>query len=237
MIVSDLLKASLRKINVFSIGEVPEPEELVNALSALQSMLRAWSADNLLVFSSVKDSFALTPATYLYTWGTGGTFNSGRPNNILGASIVDSGGISHGVDIISEIKYRNISVKGTSSRPSSLYLQPSYPFANVYLYPVPVEIETLNTDSLKPFTETSSFSGLSDVIQFPAYYEEAIIYSLAIRCAPEYGKKITEGIASIANLSYNRLAITNIANKIEPVNLLIPINRNSGYSINTDSYK
>ena len=71
MIVQEWLTASLRKLGVFASGEIPAPENLADALSAGQSMLRSWAAERINVFASVKEPVTLTPGTLLYTWGTG----------------------------------------------------------------------------------------------------------------------------------------------------------------------
>ena len=238
MVVQDWLTASLRKLGVFASGETPTPENLADALSAGQSMLRSWAAERINVFASVKESVTLTSGTFLYTWGTGGSINSDRPHQILGASIVDSSGVTHLVDIISEGKYRSITVKATISRPYALFFQPTFPLANVYLYPVPDTAETFSLDSLKAFTETSSFTALSDTLSFPPQYEEPLIYNLAVRLAPEFGKAISAEVAAIANSSYNRIITLNSANQVEPVAVIVPASAShrARYSINSDSY-
>jgi hypothetical protein len=238
VIVEDWLKASLRKINVYASGETPTPENLADALSAGQSMLRSWAAERINVFASTKETVTLTPGTFLYTWGTGGSINTDRPHQVLDASIVDGSGVTHEVEIISERKYRSVTVKATISRPYALFFHPAFPLANIYLYPVPDTAETLSLDSLKAFTETSSFTDLTDTLSFPAQYEEALIYNLAIRLAPEFGKTITTEVAAIASSSYNRIITLNSANQVEPASIVLPASAPYGarYSINSDSY-
>jgi len=238
MLVSDLLSASLRKIGALSSGETIETARQAEALSALQSMLRSWSALSSNVFATVKENATLTAGKASYTWGSGGDIVTARPNQVLGAYILDSGGMTHPVDIIAEGRYRSISNKDTSSRPYSLFFHPTYPLANIYLYPVPDSAETLYLDSFKPFTETGSFGLTTDTLTFPVYYEEAIIFNLAIRLAPEYGRAVFSEVALIAKTSYSTLVTINAANQVEPIFVPIPANGcyGAGYSINTDSY-
>ena len=238
MLVSDLIKASMRKLGVVASGELPTPEELNDALSALQSMLRSWAALNINIFASVKESFTLTSSKFLYTWGAGGDITTDRPNQVAGAYILESGGVTHPVDIISEGKYRNISVKGTISRPYALFFHPTFPLAEIYLYPVPQDAEALYLDSFKPFSESGSIDALGSTISFPGFYEEPLIYSLAGRLAPEYGKTLAPEVAAIAASSYDRLIIRNAAERVEPVYILTPASSPYGarYSINSDTY-
>jgi hypothetical protein len=239
MTVQQLITAALRKISVVASGEDPTANELADGLSALQSMLRSWAAEKINIFASVKESFTLTVGTYLYTWGTAGSINTARPNSVLGVYILDSAGVSHNVDIISENKYRLISIKATTGRPYALFAHMTYPLVNIYLYPVPDTAEVMYLDSMKPFTEASSFSAQTDTISFPPEYEEVLIYNLAIRSAPEFGKTIPVEVAAVASRSYERLTRLNLANTIEPVIISLPVGRSQGshYSINSDTYR
>ena len=239
MLVSDLLTTSLRKIGALSSGETIETTRQSEALSALQSMLRSWGALKANVFASIKEHITLTPTQYVYTWGSGGDITTARPNQVIGAYILDSDGTTHPVDLISEGRYRGITMKTTTSRPYALYYHPDYPLANVYLYPVPETAEDLYLDSFKPFTETGSFGLSTDTLVFPVYYEEPMVYNLAIRLAPEYGKAVPIEVAAIAKESYDIMVIRNSADQLEPVYILVPASGpyGAGYSINSDSYR
>lgn len=238
MLVSGLLSSSLRKIGALSSGETIEASRQIEALSALQSMLRSWGAISNNVFASVKESVSLVSGQSEYTWGSGGDISTTRPNQVTGAYVLDSSGVTHPVDIIDERKYRNISVKSTLSRPFALYFYPNYPLSKLFLYPVPSTVETLYLDSYKPFVETGSFGLTTDTLVFPGYYEEPMIYNLAIRLAPEYGKTVSEEVKSIAKSSYMSMTTLNAANHIEQVYVIVPASSPYGarYSINSDSY-
>jgi len=237
MLVSDLLKSSLRKIGALSSGETIEPARQTEALSALQSMLRSWGALSQNVFASVTESVTLEVDTEVYTWGSDGDISTLRPNHVTGAYILDNSGVSHPMRLISGTRYRTIPIKTISARPYSLYFDPLYPLANVYLYPVPNAAETLYLTSFKSFIETGSFGLSTDTLIFPGYYEEPMIYNLAIRLAPEYGKIASAEIALIARESLNTLNILNLSNQIESIGINIPVNSFGHYSINTDSYR
>jgi len=239
MLVSDILKASLRKIGALSSGETIETARQAEALSALQIMLRSWGGVNSNIFASVQESFVLSAGSLSYSWGSGGDIDTLRPNQVLGAYILDSGGTSHPIDIISKDSYRAISVKDTSARPYDLYFSSLYPLAYIYLYPVPAEVETLYLDSYKPFTQSGSFGLVTDSISFPVTYEEAIIYNLAMRLAPEYGRSVSADVAMIAKESLADITVANLAGRIEPVYLLIPGDGINGsrYSINSNTFR
>jgi len=233
MLVLDVIKSAMRKLGAIASGETATPAEQADGLSALQSMLRSWSAEKINVFSSVHETFTLVVGTYEYSWGIGEDINSLRPNQLIGAAIADAALITYPMDIISEGKYRRITDKTLSNRPYSIYVSYTYPSVKVYLYPRPAAAETLILDSLKPFTETSSFDSVDDTLQMPSMYEEPIIYNLAVRIAPEFGKQIPASVAAVAISSYNRIITRNSANYVEPVGIAIPAGSTSRYNINT----
>jgi len=230
---------SLRKIGALSSGETIETTRQAEALSALQVMLRSWGALGINVYATIKDTFTLAAGTASYSWGSGGTFNSVRPSLIVGAYVLDSSNVSHPVEIITEGQYRLIISKTTSGRPYALFYHPLYPLGYVYTYPVADAAESLCIDSYKPFVETGSFGLTTDTLVFPEYYEEPIVYNLAIRLAPEYGKSVSAEVAAIAKSSYNDLIIANSARRVEPVSIIVPGSYPYGtlYSINSDSYR
>lgn len=231
MIVSTLIKSALRKVGVLSSGENPETAREAETLEALQIMLRSWAQKRILVFASVKESFSLVSTQSLYTWGTGGNIITTRPHQLLGAFIRVSG-TDYPVEIISEGRYRDISSKATVSRPEYLFYHPLYPLGAIYLYPTPQDAETMWLESLKPFTETSSFTTVSDVLSFPPNYEEAIVYNLALRLAPEYGVQMSAEAVAIAGNSYDSLVVLNASNQVEPISLSLPVDGcRGGYNI------
>lgn len=232
MIVSDLIQASLRKIGALSTGEIPS--SYTETLQALQVMLRSWAQRGMLVFSSTRENFNLTPSQSLYTWGASGNITSARPHQILSAFVRDSNGVDHEIRLISEGEYNAVLSKSALGRPSCLFYHPTFPLGNVFVYPTPQVSESLHIESLKPFTETSSFSAATDTLSFPPNYEEALIYNLAIRLAPELGITISQETSAIANTSYSYLTTLNSANAVEPVCIKLPVGHSPGrrYDIN-----
>ena len=239
MLVSSLLSSSLRKIGALSSGETIETTRQAEALTALQSMLRSWGAVSMNIFATVKESHTLTSGIGSYTWGSGGNIATTRPNQVTGAYILEGGTTTHPVDIITEGTYRGISVKNTTGLPYSLFFHPNYPLASLYLYPVPDSAYVLYLDSYKPFTETSSFGLTTDTISFPSYYEEPIIYNLAVRLAPEYGKSVSSEVGAIAKSSLDALINANVSGRVEQIYIHVPASAPYGsrYSINSDSYR
>jgi hypothetical protein len=234
MVVRTLLESAMKKIGVIAPRETANVNDLNDCLATLQSMLRLWATKSLLVFATSKDSKVLTPSTASYTWGSGGVITSSRPSSILGAYVSDGSGNDFPVNIISEREYNDISRKATTGRPEYLFFYPAYPLATIYLYPTPDAAYTLNVDSRRPFTETSSFLLLTDTLLFPPSYEEPMIYWLAVRIAPEFGKTVPPEVLMVAEAGYEAIAGVNSSNQVSPIHVNFPAGRSriGNYDIN-----
>jgi hypothetical protein len=218
MLVSELLEASLRKIGGMSSGETIETTRQAEALSALKSMLRAWGGKSINVFATVHEEVSLVAGTTSYSWGSGGDINTARPTKIVQAYLV-SGTSSSPVQILTEGKYARIGDKTITGPPSSILYRPTYPLGLLYTVPIADSSYTLNVFSIKSFTESGSFTLVTDEIDFPLMYEEPIIYNLAIRLAPEYGRNVSAEVAEIAKTSYNDLVALNASMQVESIPL------------------
>jgi hypothetical protein len=219
MLVSDIINASLRKIGVLSSGEAIESTRQSEALVALQNMLRLWGAVGATAFYTVRESVNLASGKISYTWGDAGDISTARPNSVLGGHVDTE---TRPINLISEREYRNIATKNTAGQPTSIYVNYTYPLVEFYVYPVTTgDGHVLSVDSLKPFTETSSFATVADTLNFPVYYEEPIICNLALRLAPEYGRVASEDLKSLALFGLNTLKEIHTINKMEFVESIL----------------
>ncbi|MCC7570623.1 packaged DNA stabilization gp4 family protein [Candidatus Micrarchaeota archaeon] len=226
------MATSLRKIGALSSGETIETARQAEALQALQVMLRGWSSQSINIFVATKEDITLIGGVGSYTWGSGGDIATTRPNQVISAYLL-SGSTTSRIEIIDEGKYRRITDKTVSGTPSLLLYRPSYPLGQIFLFPVPSSAFTLVSYSYKEFTETGSFALTTDTMALPAVYQEAVIYNLALRLAPEYGKTASSDVRSVAETSFMDLVNLNAANQIETVTLGLPIGfKYTDYAIN-----
>jgi hypothetical protein len=151
-------------------------------------MLSSWSNENLVIFQKVREEFSFVANTAAYTWGTGGTFNSSRPIEVLKANLEIQGTDPQEIPlkILTTKEFAEISLKETDSNyPSSVYFDGAYPLLGVAFWPVPNTTEKAVFYSLKPFSTLT----LSTELSYPPGYEKAIRYNLAIDLSPEYGRQ------------------------------------------------
>jgi hypothetical protein len=194
----DYVATALRLIGALAPGESAEASEAADGLASLNRMLGSWSNENLLVYSRVRETFTLTSSVASYTLGTGGTLNTTRPVSIERAFLRDASSatpIEYEIHIASLEEWQSTTAKDVNGIPSVLYADGAYPLMGINLYPRPSQAYSLGLWSLK---ELTAISTLDTVVSMPAGYEEALIYNLAIRLAPEYGKTTPAEVVKIA---------------------------------------
>lgn len=196
MTAREIVSAALRKIGALASGETASAADANDGLSELNRMIGSWSTDGLLIYAKTADSLTLVAGTASYTMGTGGTFSTTRPQEILEALIRDSSNSDYPLTLRTLSEYASIGTKSSqSSLPTDLYEDGGYPLRTLTLYPVPSSAYTLIVYSLKPLTSVST---LDTTISLPPGYDDALIYNLAVRLAPEYGKTVSDVVSLMA---------------------------------------
>jgi hypothetical protein len=195
----DLVTASLRKIGAIAPGESLAAAEAVDALAELNRMIGGWGTEGLLIYKTTRDSLTLVVGTAAYTMGTGGTFNVARPQQIVEVLVRDetqSPALEYPVNVLSTSDWAAITQKDVSSAyPTDMQDDGGYPYRTLTFHPKPSVAHKIITFSLKPLTEIAT---LDTVVSVPPGYDEALIYNLAIRLAPEYGKAVPDAVNMIA---------------------------------------
>lgn len=210
MTVQELIEGAFRlcgqKINTAT--------DLANGLTALNQMLNFWGAERLMIYAVTKESLTLAAGTGTYTIGSGGNFNTVRPQKLLDAYIRDSDSNDHWVDIsMTQNEYNAIYDKTATGRPEHLYYSPEYILGKIYFDLIPDTAETFILDSWKQITE---FASLGATIVLPKEYEKALRFNLAIDLAPEYVVVLDKTVIQQAVLGKAILENIN-APAVEPV--------------------
>lgn len=194
----ELIAASLRLIGAIAPGETPAAQESTDGLATLNRMLSSWSNEELLIYSRVNETLTLTISDGSYTIGTSGDLNTSRPQRIDEAAIRDDSvtpSVDYPLRLVSLAEWQSVRVKDVDGVPQSLFSDGAFPLETLYLYPRPNKAFKLVLWSWKPI---SSISTLDTSISLPPGYEEAMIYNLALRLSPEYGRPVSELVNSTA---------------------------------------
>ena len=95
------------------------------------------------------------------------------------------GGLDYPVAVFALEQYEMIGLKGLNGPwPKAVYYQPSEQLGTIYVWPNPAQGEM----HLFAYTQFQAFSNLTDTLQFPPGYVNAIRFNLAERLMPMFGK-------------------------------------------------
>lgn len=214
----DIITGAAKLLGVIFKNEQLSADEANDGLIALNDMLDTWSNDNLATVAYTLENFSLTGASS-YTIGSGGTFNTSRPINIITA-VVHLSSVDYNLDIIAPEQYQTeIAVKSTtSSIPEYLTYDNGYPLGTIKMYAVPTSGSTLYLQSNKPL---SNLSALTTTVDLPPGWKRALKNNLAIDLAPEYG---VEPPASVVRNAATALGAIKRSTSINNAMPLMPSN-------------
>ncbi len=221
-----IIEASLRKINSLGSGESLPAEDAADALQALNAMIGMWSVDGDLVYTMTWETFPVIGGTQSYNIGPGQTFDTDRPLEILAMNLQVPGGVAYPIVELDERQWSAISIKDISGIPYGAYYDANSPIANFKFYYVPAVNYQFNIYSRKIL---ASFPSLNTDLDLPPGYEEALIYNLAIRLAPEYEKEPSATVINTANAARSAIAAQNTRNQNNAVSLDAALTRMGQY--------
>lgn len=201
--VSDIIRRALRSIGAIAGGETPSSTEEADALQVLNAMLDSWNTESLSVYALRDETLTLTGAAS-YTIGSGGDLNTTRPVRLETAYERISDADYHVRLASADAWYRLASKTTTGEVAEWLYYEPSYPLGRLYLYPQP----TTGVLHLVTRVPLAAYSA-ADSLALPPGYQDAIVYHLAMRLAPEYGRPVTPELAALARAAKDNIKLGN----------------------------
>lgn len=204
--VQTLIDRALRMNGVLTAGSVANATDTADCLIAINAMIESWRNERLMVYAQTKFTLTLVAGTSSYTIGTGGDVNTTRPLKIEDA-YQTLGTIDYPVEIISDIRWNQISDKATVSEiVQVLYYEPSLATGTLHVWPVPTAVYNVTLQVWEPLL---AYTAATDTIALPPGYERALAYNLAVEIAPEYGEGLTGTVVEIARTSKAALKKTN----------------------------
>jgi hypothetical protein len=88
---------------------------------------------------------------------------------------------------------------------SCFYFENSLALAKIRLYPLPDKAYTLYLDAWYQFTRYAK----GDTVSLPVGYEDLIVYNLAVRVAPDFGKVLAQQVGTLAESLLNKIKDVN----------------------------
>lgn len=187
--VSQIIDAALRKVAALSSGTSATAANQADAMVALNAMLKTFQTKGMPLWAIKETSFPLT-ATRTYTIGVGQTINVPAPLKIIQAYNKNvASGSSVPMNIRTRFDYNQMQpVSTTTGYPIDLEYEPGNQTGTIRIWPLPDSSSISNNQITivyqRPFEDAVA---LTDNIDFPQFWHEAIIYGLASRLSPEYG--------------------------------------------------
>lgn len=194
-----IITDAMRALGALASGEAATAAEGADGLRLLNLMLANWNTQELAVYSIHQATLPVTAGTQLYTLGTGGTWNIPRPVRIETA-VLRKGGIDYSMELLNYQDWQQIFIKGLQGTFSwYLYNDQNFPLSGCYIWPVPTENGQI---ILTHWAQLTQFTDLSHDQSFPPGYELAMIYSLAVYLAPQFGREVTPVLAGLASQTF-----------------------------------
>jgi hypothetical protein len=224
---NDVITASLRKIGVLAIeaGEVATAAAATAGLDDLNMMLKSWATRRLVLRApTLLGGFALTAAKYSYSVKVSGDLNTACPLSVLSAYYRDASGYDYPLDLLTREQYDGYFDKAvTTGAPQALFFDPGATqqaarAGTIYIYPVPDSAATY-TLYIEALVSLTSFATLTTAYTLPDEYLEAIVYNLAVRLAPDYGRPTPAEVAAIAKASFDNICRLNAPQLVRSVDM------------------
>jgi hypothetical protein len=206
-----LIRKAMLEIGALTKTEQPAADEANDALDALNDLIASWSnfSDN--IYSRTQETFPLSAAA-TYTIGTGQTFNTARPIQIIEA-YTTSGNINYPLIIINQEQYNNITFPSATGYPEYLAYNNGYPYGVISLYPVPSGVTSITLLTEKAITQ---FATLDTSMSLPEGWARALIKNLAIDIAAAYGQEPSASLVKTAQDAVGAIKLSVVKSRPVP---------------------
>ena len=185
-----IVRRALRMVGAYTSTDLPRPEQMSDAITILNLMLKAWSQEGFLWLRRFIN-VTLVAGQNSYTLGPAATPAIDRPNYVFNANRKSSAGNEIPMVQLTRTDWMAIPNKTSAGVPVQFYYDSQTVNGTLYVWPTP---QTGTTDTLVLDVDRQldiMVDSLND-FDFPPQWYEAIAYNLAARLAPEYGLPLSE---------------------------------------------
>lgn len=185
----DLITLALKNAGVLGVGQSASATDMNDAAMMLNAMIGQWQRRRYLIWHLVEQSISATGAQS-YTVGPGGDFSmASRPsiiNYAFARQVINANPnqIDYPLSILpARETYAQVAMKQLQAFPQWAWYDAAYPLGNFFVYPV----ITSQFSIYIGYPEIlSSFASLTDTINMPPEYIEALIFNLSVTLAGIY---------------------------------------------------
>lgn len=174
--VNDVCTAALRKAGILALGDSAAPEEMAEAISELNLMLKEWQSGGYNLWTK-------TSGTLTLTVGASQTLSPARPIRILSARYKASASASElPMTGMTRMEYDNLPNKTTTGTPTSFHYDRQRENAVFYVWPA-IASATGQTIEYTYEREIEDVTAGSETLDMPGEWWSAVVYNLALRMA------------------------------------------------------
>ena len=219
----DLILGAYKSLGILGEGSTASAQMITDAVDVFNETIDSDNTDRLLLYQTQEESFSLTGAQS-YTIGSGGAWNTTRPEHIERAwHRVD--GIDYPVDIYTAERWAGLVQKELEEDwPEVLYYERSSPLGKIWVYPVATG-RTLYFQSLKQLSEVDADTSIVIPPGYRMYYRAI----LAVRLAPLFNTDPSPIVVQDASRGMRRIKAAN--NRGRGASMCIEFARPSGGNI------
>ena len=176
--VNKIVTYALRKAGVAAWNETPASDDASAAMDELNLMLKGWQNKGYNLWTKTGGSLALTTAASY-------TLSPVRPLRILSARLKRSGTETPMYEMTRQ-EYDELPNKTSTGLPTQFYYDRQREAAKLYVWPV-LSTAAGETVEYTYERELEDIAALSDTIDVPGEWWDAVVYNLAARIAETVG--------------------------------------------------
>ena len=175
-----IIKAALRKCGVLAEGETPSTESITNCSEALNNIVLRFATLGMPLWKRIEYPVTLLLSTVNYT----------IPNALKAPQVIIkdlTGSSQYELNVKSRYDYNRLP-SNTSGTPVHYTYIPGIENGTLTVWPTPDAGAVANKSLVVVYQkEFDGFFSATDTPDFPAYWNDALTYELAVVVAPEYG--------------------------------------------------
>lgn len=179
---NEIIASALRKLGVLAEGQTPSAQNYADGMMALNTAISQLRAVGMPLWA--RSEYTFTPTTGTYTIGTGMTLNTPFPVKLLQAFRTETNA-KIPLELMAREDFNILPTTSTGS-PIKVNYQPNINYGTLSFWPSPTSSNTA-TITLVYQRPYQYFTASTETMDFPEEWYNALIYTLAVLLAPEWG--------------------------------------------------
>lgn len=179
---NDIITSAMRKLGVLAEGQTPSAQNYADGMMALNTAISQLRAVGMPLWA--RSEYTFTPTTGTYTIGTGMTLNTPFPVKLLQAFRTETNA-KIPLELMAREDFNILPTTSTGS-PIKVNYQPNINYGTLSFWPAPTSSNTA-TITLVYQRPYQYFTTSTETMDFPEEWYNALIYTLAVLLAPEWG--------------------------------------------------